>query len=134
MCEIIQFKTRARAQAPTQNSLPSMIDVYAGKNGKTGIDACVSAAVAAEMHGTEFLPGMQSYFRGDNGMIGFDAQVSAPVAERMLFSPILLKLSAIDPVLSTPCPTICGMTLLCNRGWPVLRKDRGCYPERCAPI
>jgi hypothetical protein len=84
MCQIIQFNTRARCQVPTQATLTGTIDVYPGKNGKTGIDACVSAAVAAEMHGTEFLPGMQSYFRGDNGMIGFDAQVSAPVAKRML--------------------------------------------------
>jgi hypothetical protein len=84
MCEIIQFNTRARAQPPTVNLLPAMIDIYVGKYGKIGIDACVSTQVAADMRATELLPGMVSLFRGENGMVGFDAQVSAPVAERML--------------------------------------------------
>jgi len=84
MSNIIEFQTRTLRPASVHNLLPSMINVYPCKNGKTGIDACVSADVAAEMHGTEFLPGMLSYFRGNNGMIGFDARVSAPVAERML--------------------------------------------------
>ena len=75
MCEIIQFKTRARVNVPTQTFLRNSIDVYRGKHGKVGIDACVSASLASEMHATELLPGMVSYFRGDNGMVGFDAQV-----------------------------------------------------------
>jgi hypothetical protein len=86
MCEIIQFRSRARVETTSQNLPPDMIDVYEAKNGKTGIDACVSAALAAEMHVTEFLPGMMSCVRGNNGMVGFDAQVSAPVAERMLMA------------------------------------------------
>jgi hypothetical protein len=84
MAEVIQLKTRARTHVPATNLHPSMIDIYSGRNGKVGIDACVSAQLAAEMCATELLPGMMSLFRGDNGMIGFDAEVSAPVAARML--------------------------------------------------
>jgi hypothetical protein len=64
-----------------------MIDVYKGKRGLVGIDACVAPTLAAEMlaammHGAALE--IYACQEREGGMVGIDAQVSASVAARVL--------------------------------------------------
>ena len=82
MCEIIQFPISARVP-PSIDPFYGMIDVYRGENGKVGIDACVSSALAVEMYG-EILPGIISLLDNGEGTVGFDAQISERAADIVL--------------------------------------------------
>jgi hypothetical protein len=68
-----------------QGSLLGVIDVYPDTNGKTGIDACVPAAlgmeILSEMHTATDLHVFQ---QTEGGMVGIDAQFPASVAAEIL--------------------------------------------------
>jgi hypothetical protein len=83
-CQVKETDSAGVTAEVQQNSI-GVIDIYRGKAGRRGIDACLTLALAAEMRALlphEGASGLHFYQAEVGGMVAIDVEVPPAVAAR----------------------------------------------------